>query len=76
VTAALTRLESDDLVERSADPAHKRRNIVTITPAGVERLLELDKVIDGIQEQFLAPLTAAQRRQFIALLSRLLDAQP
>jgi MarR family transcriptional regulator, lower aerobic nicotinate degradation pathway regulator len=74
VTAALTKLESHDLVERSADPAHKRRNIVTITSAGVERLLELDKVIDGIQEEFLAPLTAAQRRQFIALLSRLVDA--
>jgi DNA-binding MarR family transcriptional regulator len=75
VTAALTRLESGNLVERSADPAHKRRNIVTITPAGVERLLELDKVIDGIQEEFLAPLTAAQRRQFITLLSKLVDAQ-
>ncbi|WP_433136099.1 MarR family winged helix-turn-helix transcriptional regulator [Actinomadura nitritigenes] len=75
VTAAMTRLESSNLVERAADPAHKRRNIVTITPAGVERLLELDKVIDGIQDEFLAPLTAAQRRQFIALLSRLLDAE-
>ncbi|KAB2362879.1 MarR family winged helix-turn-helix transcriptional regulator [Actinomadura montaniterrae] len=76
VTAALTKLESIDLVERSADPAHKRRNIVTITPAGIERLLELDKVIDGIQEEFLAPLTPAQRRQFITLLTRLTDAQP
>ncbi|MBO2458293.1 MarR family winged helix-turn-helix transcriptional regulator [Actinomadura violacea] len=75
VTAALTRLESRDLVERSADPAHKRRNIVTITAAGAERLIELDKVIDGIQEEFLAPLTAAQRRQFITLLSRLVDPQ-
>ncbi|WP_173101024.1 MarR family winged helix-turn-helix transcriptional regulator [Actinomadura verrucosospora] len=75
VTAALTRLESRNLVERSADPAHKRRNIVTITPAGAERLIELDKVIDGVQEELLAPLTAAQRRQFIALLSRLVDPQ-
>ncbi|GLY78420.1 MarR family winged helix-turn-helix transcriptional regulator [Actinoallomurus iriomotensis] len=75
VTAALTELESRTLVERSVDPEHKRRKIVTITPAGVERLLELDKVIDGIQEEFLAPLTPAQRRQFIALVSRLVDAQ-
>lgn len=75
VTTALTELEPRDLVERSADPAHKRRKIVTITPAGVERLLELDKVIDGVQEEFLAPLTVAQRRQFITLLSRLVDAQ-
>ena len=75
VTAALTELESRKLVERSVDPAHKRRNIVTITEEGAERLLELDNVLDGIQEEFLAPLTAAQRRQFIALMSRLADAR-
>lgn len=76
VTAALTELESRNLVERSVDPEHKRRNIVTITAGGVEQLLELDKVIDGIQDEFLAPLTAAQRRQFITLVSRLVNALP
>jgi len=75
VTAALTELESRNLVGRSVDPEHKRRNIVTITAEGVEQLLELDKVIDGIQDEFLAPLTAAQRRQFITLVSRLVDAR-
>ncbi|HEX9356236.1 MAG TPA: MarR family transcriptional regulator [Streptosporangiaceae bacterium] len=75
VTAALTELESRNLVERSVDPEHKRRNIVTITAEGVEQLLELDKVIDGIQDEFLAPLTAAQRRQFITLVSRLAGAR-
>ena len=75
VTAALTELESRSLVERSVDPDHKRRNIVTLTADGVARLLELDSVIDGIQDEFLAPLTAAQRRQFIALMSRFVDAR-
>src|SRR5580700_10677661 len=45
VTAALTELESRKLVERSVDPEHKRRNIVTITEEGTERLLELDNVL-------------------------------
>jgi DNA-binding MarR family transcriptional regulator len=71
VTAALTELESRGYVERSVDPNHKRRNIVMITPAGAERLLELDKVIDNIQNEFLAPLTAAQRRHFLDLVARL-----
>jgi DNA-binding MarR family transcriptional regulator len=71
VTAALTDLESRHLVERKVDPAHKRRNIVTLTPQGADTLLKLDAVLDGIQEAVLAPLTAAQRRQFINLLSRL-----
>ncbi|WP_405066469.1 MarR family winged helix-turn-helix transcriptional regulator [Kribbella sp. NBC_01510] len=76
VTAALTELESRQLVERTVDPGHKRRNIVTITPAGVAQLLELDEVIDDIQEQVLEPLTAAQRRQFIALMAKLLAPEP
>src|ERR1700733_4445189 len=57
VTAALAELESRRLVERSVDPGHRRRNIVTITPAGADQLRELDTVIDGIQEQVLKPLT-------------------
>lgn len=73
VTAALTELEKRDLVERRVDPDHKRRNIVTITPQGLDALEELDSVIEEIQSELLAPLTAAQRRQFVALLSRVLD---
>ncbi|MFF5292660.1 MarR family winged helix-turn-helix transcriptional regulator [Paractinoplanes globisporus] len=72
VTAALSELESRGLVVRSTDPKHKRRNIVTITPAGVAQLLELDQVIDDVQEQVLSPLTEAQRRQFITLMTKLL----
>jgi DNA-binding MarR family transcriptional regulator len=72
VTAALSELESRLLVERSVDPTHGRRNIVTITAAGVEQLLELDVVLDGVQEEVLRPLTEAQRRQFVTLVSRLL----
>ncbi|MEU0436164.1 MarR family transcriptional regulator [Streptomyces sp. NPDC006290] len=72
VTAALTELESCGLIERRVDPDHKRRNIVTMTPQGLDVLLELDAVIDQTQEAVLAPLTAAQRRQFVSLMSRLL----
>ncbi|MCX5562376.1 MarR family winged helix-turn-helix transcriptional regulator [Streptomyces sp. NBC_00038] len=71
VTAALTELESRGLIERRVNPDHKRRNIVTITPQGLDTLLDLDDVIDQIQEAVLAPLTVAQRRQFVSLMSRL-----
>ncbi len=71
VTAALNELESRGYVERKVDPGHKRRNIVTLTPQGADEMLRLDRVIEGIQEAVLAPLTAAQRREFISLLSRL-----
>jgi DNA-binding MarR family transcriptional regulator len=71
VTAALTELESRKLVKRTVDPANKRRNIVTVTDQGLKRLLALDTVIDNIQDEFLAPLSQAQRRQFITLASLL-----
>ena len=75
VTAALSELESRQLIERSVDPEHGRRNIVTITRPGVDRLADLDAIVDGVQEQVLKPLTAAQRRQFVELLVELLAAE-
>ncbi|GMA23628.1 hypothetical protein GCM10025864_13870 [Luteimicrobium album] len=76
VTGALGDLEPRGLVTRHTDPAHARRKIVAITPGGVGRLRELDAVIDGVQERFLAPLTPAQRRTFLDLASRLADVPP
>lgn len=73
VTAALAELESRNLIERTVDPENKRRNIVTLTPEGLAQLRDLDTVVDTIQDELLAPLTAAQRRQFTALISRLVD---
>lgn len=71
VTAALNELESRGYVERKVDPGNKRRNIVSLTPAGAGELARLDAVLDEIQEAVLAPLTAAQRRQLVSLLSQL-----
>jgi DNA-binding MarR family transcriptional regulator len=71
VTAVLTDLEARGLVVRSVDPANKRRKIVTITEQGSARLLDLDKVIDGIQSEFLSPLDAAEQQRFLELVARL-----
>src|SRR5260370_10192393 len=46
VTAALSELESRHLVKRSVNPAHKRRNIVTVTPAPPNQLHTLDTRLD------------------------------
>jgi len=74
VTAAVSELENRGLVARSVDPANRRRNIVTISDAGIEQLQELDVVIEEVQERVLHPLTPAQRRQLVALLAELLAA--
>ena len=73
VTAALTELEARGLIERRVDPENKRRNIVTITAEGVREVVALDSVVDGVQDDLLAPLTPTQRREFVKLLTLLLE---
>lgn len=68
VTAALVELESRGLVARETDPAHRRRKIVSITDSGTATLGELDAVLDGVQEEVLAPLSAEQRKRFMEIL--------
>jgi DNA-binding MarR family transcriptional regulator len=73
VVAALNELAERALIERSPDPHDRRRNIITITRAGTTTLRELDDVLAGVQEKLLAPLSAADRRQLVTLLLRLLE---
>jgi len=61
--------------EREPDPQDRRRNIVTITDAGRGRLSELDRILDRVQENLLGALSPEERRQFVGLLTRVLDGQ-
>jgi DNA-binding MarR family transcriptional regulator len=72
VVAAVNELVARRLVRRSPDPADARRNIIRITPAGLVHLLRLDALLDGVQDELLAPLSAPERAQLIRLLTRVL----
>jgi DNA-binding MarR family transcriptional regulator len=71
--AVLNELESQGLVARKQDERDRRRNLVELTPAGVAMLARLDARVDAAQEAFVAPLTAAERRELLRLLDRLRD---
>ena len=73
VVASVNELAGAGFVERTADPADRRRNVVTMTPAGTEQLRRLDGVLADIQDELLAPLSAGERDQLTRLLVRLLD---
>lgn len=73
MVGVLNELVERDLVERGPDPDDRRRNIITISAQGRLHLLRLDKVLDDLHDELLAPLSPAERDQFVELLNRLLD---
>jgi DNA-binding MarR family transcriptional regulator len=78
VVAALNELAGRALIQRSPDPDDRRRNIITITPAGTQQLRRLEEILADVQDELLAPLSPADRTKLIRLLTRLLehDVQP
>jgi MarR family transcriptional regulator, lower aerobic nicotinate degradation pathway regulator len=67
----LDELEEQGLIERKPDPADRRRNVVSLKPDGEARLLELRALSKQVEEDFLAPLSAAERKQLHELLLKL-----
>jgi len=73
VVTAVTELEKEGFVERGADPADRRRNTVAITAAGTRQLRRLDRALDQVQRELLAPLSASERQTLVALLGKVLE---
>lgn len=73
MVGVLNELAERDLIEREPDLDDRRRNVITITTQGRRHLRRLDKVLDDLHDELLAPLTSAERDQFVQLLTRLLD---
>jgi MarR family transcriptional regulator, lower aerobic nicotinate degradation pathway regulator len=73
IVAALNELAAAGHVERSPDPTDRRRNVVTLTPAGQGYLGRLHHELLLAQDELLAPLTAAERAQLMTLLRRLAE---
>ena len=73
VVAAVNELAARDLAVRAPDPADRRRNVISITPAGAAQLGRLEELLAEVQDELLAPLSPAERQQLTRLLSRVLD---
>ena len=69
VTQAIEALERDKLVERTADPDDRRRNIVTLTAEGTAALASGATAGEQVLHQIFRTLDSAQ----LATLSDLLD---
>ncbi|PZE23196.1 MULTISPECIES: MarR family winged helix-turn-helix transcriptional regulator [unclassified Curtobacterium] len=76
VNGIVVRLDADESVLRTPDPADRRRNIVTITANGGERLADLRTQADAVQDELLAALSPADRDALVRLLGDVLAAHP
>ncbi|MFI5783220.1 MarR family winged helix-turn-helix transcriptional regulator [Nocardia sp. NPDC051570] len=73
MNALVNGLAKQRWVERTPDPGDKRRNIVTITPAGRRQLHRLDRILSELDEEMFAPLSASEKHQLIDMLGRILE---
>lgn len=73
LVALINGLADAGLVERTADPADRRRNVISMTAKGRRHLTRLDKVVTDVQDELLEPLNRSEREQLVRLLTRLLE---
>lgn len=71
LVATLDRLEERGLAERRVHPEDRRKRAIHLTPEGEATLRRGRELAREVGEQLLAPLSAAERAQFQALLRKL-----
>ena len=68
ITRLLNRLKAQDLVLQKRDASDRRMVWTQISPAGLDLLLRMDQLIEGIPAELLGHLEDGQVAQFIQLL--------
>jgi DNA-binding MarR family transcriptional regulator len=73
VADILKRLESRNLLTRVVDPSNKRRKLCLATAKGTGFVERHRAGMQAVQARLLAPLSAAERTTFMALLNKLVE---
>lgn len=71
LVGVLNDLQAADLVVREPDAKDRRKNAVSLTPTGARLLKRGEKAARAANEELLAPLSEAERDQFMGLLIRI-----
>jgi DNA-binding MarR family transcriptional regulator len=73
MVAVLNELGDAEYIHRDPAPADRRRNVITLTPAGRRRLERLGALVADAQRELLAPLTPGQQDELTRLLTVLTE---
>lgn len=68
------RLEARGLLRRSASPTDRRVRLLGISAEGSALLTEMEQAVKAAQARMLAPLSDAEKPQFLDMLTRLVRA--
>ncbi|MFJ8046850.1 MarR family winged helix-turn-helix transcriptional regulator [Streptomyces luteogriseus] len=71
LVGVLNDLQAAGLVVREPDPKDRRKNAVSLTERGARLLKRCEKAARAANDELLAPLSAAEREQFMAMLLRI-----
>ncbi|OIJ63964.1 MarR family winged helix-turn-helix transcriptional regulator [Streptomyces mangrovisoli] len=74
VVLLVNHLENAGLAVRAPDPRDRRKNAVTITPAGVRTLQRCAELAERANAELLAPLSETEGRQLMELMNRVYEA--
>ena len=74
IGSVIDRLEARGLVRRTPNPNDRRARLLTLTLEGQQVLAEVTPAMLRAQQRMLAPLSAAERKQFMALLGTLVES--
>lgn len=71
LVGVLNHLQAAGLIIREPDPKDRRKNAVSLTEQGGQLLKRCEKAAREANDALLAPLSAAERHQFMDLLIRI-----
>jgi DNA-binding MarR family transcriptional regulator len=70
LVALLNELEDADLIVRRRDRTDRRRGIIELSPEGERMLLEVDRALEGVDDEILSALSLEERATLNELLAR------
>lgn len=74
IGGVIDRLERRELIVRQTSPSDRRVRLLHVTPAGARLLAQAMPGMLKAQQRMLAPLAAADRPRFLAMLKTVVDA--